>query len=165
MSTKKTIIKFFLYLPFGIMLGMLGILFLEGTSPFYWQIGLLIGVVITTYFIIINVNEYNSFDDISSEDYLESRHVYKFRYDPVIWDEFNTLLEKQFTNHKIYKNRPSEVVVKVENSIVKMKHHNDELMLSVERNSFDFIPDRANNYQMLRRIVSALKESNNHNIN
>lgn len=158
MSTKKAIIKFFLHLPFGILLGMLCCLFFVGTSPFYWQLGLLIGVVITTYFILVNVNDYNSFDAISSEDYLESHHQYKFNYDPDIWDEFNALIEKQFTSYKVYRNRADEIVVKVENSIVKMEHRNDELILSVERGSFDFIPDRASNYQMLNRIVHALKK-------
>lgn len=158
MSAKKAIKKFFFHLPIGIILGMICCLFFVGTSPFYWQIGLLIGVIITTYFILVNVNDYNSIDDISSEDYLESNHLYKFQYDLQVWNEFNALIEKQFTKYKVYKNNPEEIIVKVENSIVKMKHHNDELILSVERSSFLFIPDRASNYQMLRRIVSALEK-------
>lgn len=137
---------------------MLCCLFLVGISPFYWHLGVLIGVVITTYFILVNVNDYNAIDDIAIEDFLESNHRHIFQYSPEVWDEFNALIEKQFTRYKVYDYRSDEITVKVENSIVKMKHDKDELILSVERSSFDFIPDRAYNYQMLKRIVSALEK-------
>lgn len=157
MKTKKSIKKFIFILPFGILLGLIILLTLVKPFTIYWPFGILIGLIITTYSILVNINDYNAIDNLPLRDFLESKHQYTFKYDPYIWSEFDSLIEKQFTDYKVYKNTPEEIVVKVENSTIRMKQNNDELLLTVERNAFDFIPDRGRNYRMLMRIIKALK--------
>lgn len=157
-KTAKILKKSLFLLPTGILFGMAIILWIQGIDPFYWQIGILIGVGLTIYYMILNINDYNSIDEISMDDYLESNHTYKTSYDEQIWGRFKILIEQQFTNYKVYNNQPNEIIVKVEYSILKMTRNQTDLFLTIERKSFDFMPDRGHNYLLLKKIIKIINQ-------
>jgi len=157
---SKIVTKFIFHLPFAICGGLILVWFIWKFDPFYWQIGLFVGVIYSLYYILVNINDYNAFEDLEPKDYLESRHRTTLPNDINTWEKFNDLLEKQFEEYTVDKDKLDEVTVKVQNSIVKMKREKEGIELLVKREHLSFLPDRGKNFKMFRRIISALESAN-----
>jgi len=157
-KASKIILKFLFHLPFGCAGGMLIIVVLAGISPFYWQIGLLIGFVISTYNILVNINDYYAIESIQAEDFLESRHQATLPKNDQLIEQFKNLMEKQFIQLDIQHPNQDEIVVKVDSSIIKLKKNMDNYTLSIERSLINFLPDRAKNYKRFLIILRHLEE-------
>lgn len=153
-KSLKVIKKFFIYFPFALAAGMIFIL-LWGINPFHWQIGILAGVITCSYFILVNFNDYNSIDDMTLVDFLESKHRIDLQNHHSTLKSMEFLFESQFVYYKILKYNLDELIVKVDNSSIRVKLKNDKIELTIERNFFDFLPDRGRNCKILKKIVKA----------
>ena len=161
MSSKnfKILKKFVIHLPFGIGAGLLLVLVFSGVDPFYWRMGILLGFVYSTYFILLNINSYASFGTMSIEDYLECNHTLILDKNTKVIATFDQLLERQFVQLDVLKPSIEERIVKIGNTKVRLQCNDEFCILSVERNAIDFLPDRASNYRLLLRIYKALVNS------
>jgi hypothetical protein len=155
---SKIILKFLFHLPFGCAGGMLIIVVLAGISPFYWQIGLLIGFVLTTFNILLNLNDYYAIESIQAEDFLESRHQATLPKNDQLIEQFKNLMEKQFIQLDMQHPNQDEIVVKVDSSIIKLKKNKEDYTLSIEHSFINFLPDRAKNYKRFQMILRHLEE-------
>lgn len=151
----KIIKKFVRLLPFGLTLVLI-VTLTSGIDPFHWELGLAYGFLITLCVVLLNPKAYNGIEELPLKDYLESHHTHRLPYEMDVWEKFQTLTELQFASYDVYTHNPNEIIVKVQSTILKMKHENDELIISVERSSFDFYPDHGRNYLMLQRVLRGL---------
>lgn len=159
-KTSKIIRKFLFYLPFGCAGGMLIIIALAGIEPLYWQIGLLIGFVLSVYSILLNINEYNGITSMKAEDFLESSHQIMLPKNHETVEQFKILMEKQFIQLDMHQPNPEEIVVKFDYSIIKLKQFDAHMTLSIKRSFLDFLPDRAKNYKRFEIILRHLEGEN-----
>ena len=155
---SKIIQKFLFHFLFGFIGGLGIIVILAGINPFYWQLGLLIGFAISTYNILININDYYAIKSIQAADFLESRHQATLPKNDQLIEQFKNLMEKQFIELDLQHPNPDEIVVKVDSSIIKLKKNKEDYTLSIERSFIDFLPDRARNYKRFQIILRHLEE-------
>lgn len=158
-KVTKALLKFVLFFPFGFALSFL-ITSFEVDAIFSH---LLWGGVGSFLLLFYNWFEYSKFDEMKVEDFLESKHTHELEDDSQIWQKIQEVFQQQL-NGKVTSESDQELqVVLITNfnkSIVTAIKKEKWIQLSIKRKGLWFLPDRADNYVILQKLLRLICEEN-----
>ena len=164
MKIRKILTKTLLFFPFySIVVLIYNFVFYH--ADFSLEI-LLIPFLLSIFTIYINTLDYNKFNDLPPKEYLESRHTTTVKYSEEAWN-----ICKRYDIHLVNYNAEAieyskdEIEYKIKfdiligqlNSILKFKHRNDKIEISIEKQYITFLPDRGVNFKIIRQARKKLK--------
>lgn len=121
-----------------------------GVSIFW---GIVVGLLITFW----NFFEYEKFNKISEQDFLESQHVIFIDNNMDNWTRLNDRLQLQIAKIKIVKITENLIECQIEqritDSILKIEKHNNSIKLTIRKKYIGFLPDMAENYKVLGKLM------------
>ncbi|EMQ93879.1 glycine cleavage system aminomethyltransferase T [Xanthomarina gelatinilytica] len=160
-KTKKFLIKSIYLLPLGFFLWMLPNRF--NTSDI--GISIVAGLIIALLIVFWNLFEYEKFNEILYNDFLESQHSVSIKNTEENWNDLKNKLNLQIA--KIKKIRESEnhieyqIDQKITDSILRIEKKNDNIIVTIKRKHLNFIPDMAENYGILKKLIKEKTTANN----
>lgn len=157
-KNRKSLLKWLTILPFAILLGYGIASYLQMENKFFWVGGFVMGVVISVFWILYQINEYEAIDKISNKDFLETSHQKEWSYDEKYWTRFRVLLKAQMIDIEIFDNAPTQILARFDQVEILLKKKQENIQLSVKNMGFNYSPDNGANYRILTRIVQALEE-------
>lgn len=152
-KTKKFLIKMIYAFPVGFLFWMVS----HGFKTSDIGIAIIVGFVLAFLFVFWNLFEYEKYDDILYVDFLESHHTTSIKNTEENWNNLKTRLNLQIT--KIKKTIESEDCIsyqidqKGSDSLLRIEKKNDRIVILIKRKYFNFIPDMAENYRILNKLV------------
>ncbi|MBR9860025.1 hypothetical protein GYB22_04635 [bacterium] len=152
----RIIKKWCYHLPFGWIMGMAVFYLIWGWDPGIWFFGLIIGLFISSIVILINVNDYNSIKGLGVEDFMNSNHKLNIGDNNEILNDFKQILDMQFVQPEVFVLDEHHIRAKLPDSFVDLRKSENGYILSVQRNNFPFLPDRAKNYKLLTQVAENL---------
>ena len=163
---QKIIVKSLLLSPLGMLL-----LFAFTSMNFQnnWLLIILGGIVFGAGTVFFQMFDYDKFDDISDEDYLESKHTLILPNTPEVLAPIDEQTKGAFadvilTDHEQDAGtRVYEIEQSIANSFLTIEFKETELKLIIKKKRIlSFLPDKAANYRIIHRLKrKAEKMSNN----
>ncbi|KJJ37294.1 hypothetical protein [Aequorivita vladivostokensis] len=160
-KTKKFLIKSIYLLPLGFFLWMLP----NGFNTSDIGISIVAGLIIALLIVFWNLFEYEKFNEILYNDFLESQHSVSIKNTEENWNDLKNKLNLQIA--KIKKIRESEnhieyqIDQKITDSILRIEKKNDNILVNIKRKHLNFIPDMAENYGILKKLIKEKTTANN----
>ncbi|EDM44105.1 glycine cleavage system aminomethyltransferase T [unidentified eubacterium SCB49] len=160
MKLTKFIIKTLYFFPVGFILGLLsnGFNFNDLIMPLLY--GFILGFIIVFW----NVFEYEKYSNISSVDFLESRHKKTIPYSLENWQKIKQLLQLQFLDLQIIRQTDDfmEVIIlqRTSNSALIIKKKEDVIELDIHNLYWKFLPDFAVNYRLISKLKKNIIQEN-----
>lgn len=158
-KSHKIFRQYVIHSPFGISGGNLTRFVLFGVQPLYWQVGSVLVLLIGLYFILVNINDYNSSENIDVKYFSAPRHSIGFDYHPIFAEKFTHLFAEQFVSYEVFKPCNQSITAKIENSTIQLNQVKVKIELVVEKSYFTFFTDRERNKTLLTLTENQI---NNH---
>lgn len=163
MNIKKIILKSIYFTPLYFLL----IIILDFVFKKNLSLGaiILMSIIISVFTIVSNVFDYNYYNDIVSNDYLESNHSTEIEYSVEKWESLRQLDKIDSKITKRIKESETEIeylivfnIIKGQlNSKLNFKIEGNKILIEIKKVPISFLPDKANNYKILRRLIYNLK--------
>jgi hypothetical protein len=114
---------------------------------------ILIPLSISVGNIFYNIFEYEKFDSITIKDFLNSKHKITINNTNENWEKLRTIINLQFKPIKLKIKEDNKLVYLVSNNILEseltFEKEEDEINILIKKRYISFLPDRANNYQII----------------
>lgn len=123
-------------------------------------------LILSVITVFVNVFDYDKFSGITPQDYLESRHKTQIQFSDELWDKCKQLeyylpeikmeaveYGRENIQYKIHFN----IMIGQLNSILDFKKVNDCILISIEKQFINVLPDRGVNLKIIRRVENKLK--------
>jgi len=163
MKIKKILLKTIFFLPFYILVVLLyNVIIYDFVFGFNIVITALVLSLITVY---INVFDYDKFNGISPQDYLESKHKTEVEYSEEKWHDCKRLdsnfphlkmeakdYSRESLQYKIHFN----ILIGQLNSILEFQRLNGKIIISIEKQLIPVLPDRGVNLKIIRKVEKEL---------
>jgi len=152
-KTRKILIKSSYLVPLGFLIWILP----SGLEMSNIVISLIAGSIIAFLIVFWNLFEYEKFNEISELDFLECNHSISIENNADNWNELKNKLNLQIA--KIRKIRETDSLIeyqidqRITDSILRIEKNNNEIKWNIRRKYLNFIPDMAENYSILKRLV------------
>lgn len=152
-KTRKFLIKSIYLFPVGFVLWMLP----SGFKTTDISISIFAGIIIALLIVFWNLFEYEKFNEIVYNDFLESQHSALIENTEENWNNLKDKLNLQISKtKKIYETDTQieyQIDQKIADSILKIEKKNDKIEVNIRRKHLNFIPDMAENYKILRKLI------------
>lgn len=163
MNIKKIIQKSIFFAPFYFGIIIIYNLILENNLSFDFMF--LISIVVSVITVLSNIFDYDYYNSMSPNDYLESMHNLSIEYDKEKWNELSKLKKINTHNLKLIKETELELKYSITfnilkgqlNSILTFNHFENKILIQIKKIPISFLPDKARNYKIIRKIVYDLK--------
>jgi len=156
-KTSKFILKTLLFFPIGFGIWSFRSSFDFNDLTFH----IVAGLVISFGIVFWQLFDYEKFNDIKYEDFLESKHKLSFENTAENWEKIEDMLKTPFANLKVIKKNESFLKVKIErrfqNSILIIQKIEEEIIVEIEKEFLTFLPDNADNYRTIKNISKGIK--------
>lgn len=151
-KTTKFLLKILRILP----IVLIPFLLINGIETYGWIISILLSSMVSFGLIFWNLFDYEKFDTISLEDFLESTHIVRFNSNDENWNAINEILKSQFVNIGTKKFQECFIEIEIEqkltNSVLTVERTTKEILLKIEQKKYSFLPDNAKNYRIITNI-------------
>ena len=159
-KTRKFILKSIYLFPIGFMLWMLP----SGFKTTDIGISIFAGIIIALLIVFWNLFEYEKFNEIVYNDFLESQHSALIENTEENWINLKNKLNLQISKiNKIYETDTQleyQIDQKISDSLLRIERENDKIVLHIRRKHLNFIPDMAENYKILRKLIKEKTTAN-----
>ena len=119
------------------------------------------GIGIASLIVCRHVFDYETFDDIKTEDFLESKHSFNIDYSEKNWNQIREVLESQFIQVVNFKESDGFIFMQIDkrffNSILIVEKIDHKINLRIKRKNFNFFPDNADNYRTIKTLMKIIK--------
>jgi hypothetical protein len=153
---SKIIGKTIVLLPFGLSFWIL----INGFDLNNWGLPVIAGFVISFGIVFLNLFDYEKYDDMDKVDFLESKHILEIEINSKNWNSINEMIETPFVKLKVLEKTENNIKVqihgKILDSILTAKKSQNEILVEIENKYLNFIPDKAHNYAILKKIETGL---------
>lgn len=127
-------------------------------------ISIFAGIIIALLIVFWNLFEYEKFNEIVYNDFLESQHSALIENTEENWSNLKTKLNLQISKiNKIYETDTQleyQIDQKISDSLLRIERKNDKIVLHIRRKHLNFIPDMAENYKILRKLIKEKTTAN-----
>ena len=161
-KTTKFIFKMLIFFPIGSAIWIL----VNGFENFHWFFSTLIGFLFAFGIVFWNLFDYEKFNGIELNDFLESSHNLSIENSNENWNRIIDLTEQSIMKLKTLEK--SKTILKIEiprkifDSIFIAERSKNEITLKIEKKGIlKFLPDNAENYRTLQKIGKELKTTAN----
>jgi hypothetical protein len=164
MKIRKIFTKTLFFFPFYLIVVLLyNVVFYQ--TDFDLEL-LVIPFLLSVFTIYINVLDYDKFNDIAPEDYLESSHTSSVKFSEDAWKickNFDAHLVSHSSVATEYSKNVVEYTIKFNiligqlNSILKFKRHEDNIEIKINKQYISVLPDRGVNLKIIRQVENKLK--------
>lgn len=118
---------------------------------------LIAGIVLSALVIFWNLFEYEKFNDIIANDFLESQHSKLIDNNTENWGRLKSQLKMQIGNFRRIKETETlieyEINQKITNSILRAERKNEQIVVEIKRKYLNFIPDMGKNYRIINKLL------------
>lgn len=164
MKIKKIVLKSIYFTPLYFLLIVILDFVIENNLSL--RAIILISIVISVCTVISNIFDYDYYNDIDSNDYLESNHVAEVEYSIEKWRSFKQLDKIDSKITKRIKEAETEIEYLIVfnlirgqlNSKLNFKHQGNRILIEIKKVPISFLPDKANNYKILKKLIYSLKD-------
>ena len=161
-KTTKFIFKTLILFPIGFGIWT----FISGIDNFYWFFPTIMGFGLAFGTIFWNLFDYEKFDGMDINDFLESRHKLMIENSDENWNRIIDLTEKSIIKLKVLEKSNSTLKIdiprKLFDSILTVEKTDNGIALKIEKKGvLKFLPDNAENYSTLRTIGKEIKTTAN----
>lgn len=160
-KTTKFLLKMLMFFPFCLAFGILSRQFNFDDWIFFLIVGFMGAFGITFW----QLFDYEKFNEIAYEDFLESKHSLKLENTKENWDQFYEMIKNPLLDLEIIENTENKLKVQFErkfsDSILTMNKTPDAIIVSIEKKFFSFLPDRAENYRTIQKFAKSAQKSTN----
>ena len=115
------------------------------------------GIILSALAIFWNLFEYEKFNDIIANDFLESRHSKILDNNSENWIRLKSQLKIQVGNFRRIRETENlieyEINQKITNSILRAERKNGQILVEIKRKYLNFIPDMAENYRIINKLL------------
>ena len=160
-KTKKFLLKSIYLMPFFILIWML-------TSGFDLDklvSSIIAGLILSILVIFWNLFEYEKFNDIIANDFLESQHSELLENNSENWNRIKSQLKIQVGNFRKIRETENlieyEIIQKITNSILRAERKNEQILVEIKKRHLNFIPDMAENYRIINKLMKRIKTTTN----
>lgn len=161
---KKGFLKTIFFFPFYLLVILLyNFIFYDFEFGYNLAVTAIILSIITVF---INVFDYDKFNGIASEDYLESKHKTRVQCSDDLWYLCKQLdshlpnlkmeaiqYNRELIQYKIHFN----ILIGQLNSILEFKKVHGHITIRIEKQFINVLPDRGVNLKIIRRVENKLK--------
>jgi len=159
-KTTKFLLKMLMFFPFCLAFGILSTQFNFDDWIFFVVVGF-VGAFGVTFW---HLFDYEKFNEISYEDFLESKHTLELEYSKENWDQFYEMIKNPLLDLEIIESTENKLKVQFErkfsDSILTINKTPDAIIISIEKKFFSFLPDRAENYRTIQKFAKSSKKLN-----
>jgi hypothetical protein len=152
-KTKKFLLKSIYLFPIGFLIWFLS----SGFEIDDIGISIISGVIFSLLVIFWNLFEYEKFNGIIDNDFLESKHFKSLENNSENWNRIKSQLKMQVMDFRKIRETDSfveyEISQKLSNSILRVEKGNELILLKIKRKYLNFIPDMAKNYKIINKLV------------
>ena len=158
-KTIKFLLKVLMFFPicFGVML------WFDKFDLNDWVFQIIVGFVGAFGLTFWQLFDYEKFNNMSYEDFLESKHSLSFENSEENWLQFNEMIKNPLVELEIIEKKENVLKVQIErkfsDSILTVNRTPDAILVNIEKKFFSFLPDRAENYRILQKMVKISKQS------
>jgi hypothetical protein len=126
---------------------------------------ILIPFILSGITIYVNVIDYNKFNELSTEDYLESKHKASVNYTDEVWNickRFDKHLPNskteaiKYTKGTIQYKIQFNILIGQLNSILEFEHINDKININIKKQYISVLPDRGVNLRIIKQTEKKL---------
>ncbi len=153
----KIIGKTIVLLPIGLSFWVL----INGFDLHNWVYPVISGLVISFGIVFWNLFDYEKYDDMGMVDFLESKHILKIKNNKENWTSINQMIETPFEKLQVLEKTDDNIKVQINrkfiNSILTARKSENEILVAIEKKYMNFLPDKAVNYNTLRKIENETK--------
>lgn len=154
----KIIVKTLVLLPIGLSFWVL----INGFDLKNWIIPLIAGSVISFGIVFWNIFDYEKYEDMELEDFLESKHRLRVKNCKENWERIEEMIKKSFVRLKVLTQTKDTIKAQVSGklipSILTVSKTEKGIIIGIEKKYLKSIPDKAGNYRILRLIKSNLPQ-------
>lgn len=158
---SQKLVKFLIKMIFVFPIGFLFWNIPNGFESDKMLIPIIGGIGISFLIIFWNVFEYEKHNNISSKDFLESKHSIDIENNEENWNKLREILNHQFIKRVKFKETDGFILVqidqKIANSILIAEKIDQKINLRIKRKNFNFLPDMAENYRLLTNLIKIIK--------
>ncbi len=117
-----------------------------------------------SFFIVFwQLFDYEKYNEISYEDFLESKHSLRLKNSDENWLQFEEMIKNPLLNLKVIEKTEDTLKVQIErkfiDSILTVNRAPDAIIVNIEKKFYSSLPDRAENYRTLQKLAKSSQES------
>lgn len=153
-KSRKFLLKTVYFFPFGFLIWMMP----NGFQMSLLGISFIAGIAIALFFVFWNLFEYEKFDEIHVDDFLESQHTVLIDCNDANWNRVKKI--HNFQDTKVERISTSESFIEYQidqriiDSVLQVEKVNDKIKMTIKRKYFGHLLDMAGNYRTLKKIVN-----------
>lgn len=159
-KVKKAITKGLYIFPFTFFMIQIfgGLLFFRSEA---YLLNLFLAFTITCVYLFNQIVEYEKFDDLNRDEFLEARHELLIAYSDEKWNRLIGLLEKPLTKLIALNIEEDVISIKVKyrylDAYIMAVKTGDHIQLKVKSSSLSFLPNKVRNYKLLKEVIYAIE--------
>ncbi len=151
----KIILKIIVFLPLGIIYQAVFFGFKRSLFDLIF-----FGLIVSSIIVFYNWFSYEKFDDIETQDFMESTHKSSIENSMINWENIINILKQQLVETKIIFENENEIKIQIErrfiDSILLIEKIDDKINLTISNKMFSFFSDNARNYKFLKSFIAKL---------
>jgi len=137
---------------------------LNGFDLKFWVFEIISSFMISFGIVFWQLFDYEKYNQISYEDFLESKHSLSLENSEENWGQFNEMVKNPLLELKIIEKTDNILKVQIGrkfiDSILTVNRTTDIIIVDIERKFFSFLPDRAENYRTIQKFAKSSKKLN-----
>ena len=153
--------KFLIKTIYMFPIGYLAWIIPNGADSEHPYIPFVVGIGIAALIVFLHVFDYEKFDDMKTEDFLESKHSLHIDYSEKNWNKIRDVLKSQFIQVVNFKESDGFIFMQIDkrffNSIIIIEKIDQKINLRIKRKNFNFFPDNAENYRTIKTLIKIIK--------
>jgi hypothetical protein len=136
---------------------------LNGFDLKFWVFEIISSFMMSFFIVFWQLFDYEKYNDISYEDFLESKHSLSLENSEENWVNFNEMIKNPLLELKIIERTDDILKVQIArkfiDSILTVNRTPDAIIVNIEKKLFSSLPDRAENYRTLQKLAKSSQES------
>ncbi|TDS17042.1 hypothetical protein DFQ03_1532 [Maribacter caenipelagi] len=136
---------------------------LNGFDLKFWVFEIIISFMTSFGIVFWQLFDYEKYNEISYEDFLESKHSLSLENSEENWDQFNEMIKNPLLELEIIERTDEMLKVliarKFIDSILTVRKTKDAIIVNIEKKFFSFLPDRAENYRTIQKLAKRSQQS------
>lgn len=160
-KTIKFISKTILLFPIGFAIWFLA----NGFDINNWIFGIVTGLVVSFGIVFWNLFDYEKYNEMNMTDFLESKHKLTLENSIENWNKIEELIKNPSAKLTVLEKTENSIRIQIDrrilDSILTIKKTQKTILLGIENKYLNYLPDNAENYQTLQKLVNRLKTTAN----
>jgi energy-coupling factor transporter transmembrane protein EcfT len=152
----KIILKIIVFLPLGIIYQAVFFGFKRSLFDLIF-----FGLIVSSIIVFYNWFSYEKFDDIETQDFMESTHKSSIENTMINWENIINILKQQLVETKIIFEKENEIKIQIErrfiDAILLIEKIDDKINLTISNKMFSLFSDNARNYKFLKSFITKLE--------